>query len=41
MEVNVASSKREVSRAADQIVAKARELERENIEQAPFERAEF
>ena len=31
MEANVASSKREVSRAADQIVAKARELERDNI----------
>ena len=31
MEANVASSKREVSRAADQIVAKTRELERENI----------
>ena len=31
MEANVASSKRKVSRAADQIVAKARELERENI----------
>ena len=31
MEANVASSKREVSRAADQIIAKARELERENI----------
>ena len=31
MEANAASSKREVSRAADQIVAKARELERNNI----------
>ena len=31
MEANVASSKREVSRVADQIVAKARELERDNI----------
>ena len=31
MEANIASSKREVSRAADQIVAKARELERDNI----------
>ena len=31
MEANVASSKREVSLATDQIVAKARELERDNI----------
>ncbi|KAK2552633.1 E3 ubiquitin-protein ligase TRIM71, partial [Acropora cervicornis] len=31
MEANVASSKRKVSRAADQIVAKARGLERDNI----------
>ena len=31
MEANVAFSKREVSRAADQIVAKARELESDNI----------
>ena len=31
MEANVASSKREVSRAADQIEAKARGLERDNI----------
>ena len=31
MEASVASSKREVSRAADQIVVKARELERDNI----------
>ena len=31
MEANIASSKREVSRATDQIVTKARELERDNI----------
>ena len=31
MEANVASSKREVSRTADQIVPKARELQRDKI----------